>query len=52
MTAQIKETYEELLGELDSRPLKQGHGMYNDTGGMVLARQAIAQATGQPDPTG
>lgn len=44
---------EEILAELDNRPPpRQGYRHPPDTGGMVLARQAIAQATGQPDPTG
>ncbi len=35
---------EELVAEADNRPLKQGE-FYPDTGGLILARDAIIKAT-------
>lgn len=45
----------EVIAELDNRPPPPGQnpdfwGGYTDTGGIALARQAIAQATGQDYP--
>lgn len=42
---QLLEALEEIIAELDNRPLKQGEYGYSDTGGMVLARLAIKKAT-------
>ena len=39
----------ELIGEHDAQPLPQGWYYWPDTGGMTLARQAVAQATGNAD---
>ena len=37
---------QELIAELDNREPPQGH-IFRDTGGMILAREAIAKATGE-----
>ena len=41
---QLLEALEEIIAELDARPLAQGEYAYPDTGGMALARAAISKA--------
>lgn len=43
---ELLEACKELVAELDNRPLKRSEYGYCDTGGLILARQAIKKAKG------
>lgn len=44
MHKQLIDALAELVAEADARPLRQGELGYPDTGGLALARQALATA--------